>query len=216
MSAAYCSVRVTAGCGRPSAVQTKGTMVNAQVGSVYDQRLPALRLLELLLRWSVYTHPGPHCAAWMRGLAAMSAPRCAGPAMCRSFLYPIPEWPALSVRLLRTVLRESREEALKRSLSNLVMDFSSPFFLQDCVAMHPEDVVDTANATAFVRILAQLNTLLHSSSDICFGRELIRNEFTAPHSNPKRSASSRHCETEASSRTSSNLHSNWAASRSAS
>ena len=56
----------------------------------------------------------------------------------------MPDWAECS--LLRTVLRESREEPLKGHLSNLVVDFSSPFLLQDCVAVHPEGVVDTAHA----------------------------------------------------------------------
>ena len=61
MSAAYCSVRVTAKCVRPSAVQTKGSIVNALVAQVkefmpvvrqfFDQTLPALRHLEQLLYW---------------------------------------------------------------------------------------------------------------------------------------------------------------------
>ena len=60
----------------------------------------------------------------MRGLTAMSAPWCAGPAMSRGLLLPVLDWPA---RLLRTVLREPRKQHLKRLLSNLIVDFSSPF-----------------------------------------------------------------------------------------
>ena len=35
--------------------------------------------------------------AWVRGLAVMRAPRCAGAPMSRGLLYPIPDWPASSV-----------------------------------------------------------------------------------------------------------------------
>ena len=35
--------------------------------------------------------------AWMRGLAAMRAPRCAGAATSRALLYSIPDWTALCV-----------------------------------------------------------------------------------------------------------------------
>ena len=54
-------------------------------------------------------------------------------------------------RLLRPVFRESREEPFKGAFSNLIVDFSSPFCLQDCVVMHREDVVDTADAKAFAK-----------------------------------------------------------------
>ena len=105
--------------------------------------------------------------AWMPGLAAMSAPRCAGGRNVT------PGLACAERRLLRALLRESREEPLKISLPNLVVDFSSSFFLQDCVAMHPEGVVDAADAKAFakerkfcLRILAQLNTFVHCSNNI--------------------------------------------------
>ena len=69
----------------------------------------------------------------MRGLAAMSAPRCAG-AECG---------------LHQAVLREAREEPLERSLSNLVVDFGKSFPVQDHVAVHSEDVVDAADTQTF-------------------------------------------------------------------
>ena len=46
------------------------------------------------------------------------------------------------------VLCKSREEPLKRPLPNLVVDFSGSLLLQDRVAMHPRDVVDTTDAKA--------------------------------------------------------------------
>ena len=104
-----------------------------------------------------------------------------------------------SVGLLRTFLREPREEPLKGPLPNLIVDVSSSFLLQDCVATHPENVVRAANAEAFakrcklcLRILAQLNTFVHCSTNICIGSELIC-DLTGPHSNSERGASSGHC-----------------------
>ena len=73
----------------------------------------------------------------MRGLAAMSVSN--------------PGLACAVCRLLRPVFRESREESFKGAFSNLIVDFSSPFCLQDCVVMHPEDVVDTADAKAFAK-----------------------------------------------------------------
>ena len=92
--------------------------------------------------------------------------------MSRALLYPILDWPALSVA--RTELSSVHpEEPIMRPLSNLIVDFSSPFFSQDCTAMHREDVLYAANATAFgkerkfcLRILAQVNTFVHCSDDV--------------------------------------------------
>ena len=44
-------------------------------------------------------------------------------------------------RLRHTVLRETWEEPFERPLSNLVVDFCSPLFLKDCVAVYCQDVV---------------------------------------------------------------------------
>ena len=127
--------------------------------------------------------------AKMRGLAAMSAPRCVGPAMSRALLYPIPDWLGLSVACSELSSVNPRKSLSRDRCPTLSKTSAARFFLRECVATHPEDVVDTANAKALAneckfcpRILAQLNTLVHSSSDICFGQELIRNELTGSHS----------------------------------
>ena len=39
--------------------------------------------------------------AWILGLTAIRAPRCAGAAMSRALLCPIPDWPALSVACVK-------------------------------------------------------------------------------------------------------------------
>ena len=48
--------------------------------------------------------------------------------------------------LHRAVLRESWEEPLKRPLSNLSVGSCTSLLLQDRVAVHPENVVDTTDA----------------------------------------------------------------------
>ena len=50
--------------------------------------------------------------AWMRGLAAMRAPRCTGPAMSRALLFPILDWPCAECGLYHAVFRETQEEPL--------------------------------------------------------------------------------------------------------
>ena len=107
----------------------------------------------------------------MRGVAAVGAPRCAGPAMSRALLYPVPDWLELSVAcvILCSV--------------NPIVDFSSSFSLQDRVAVHLKDVVDTADAEALteegkfcLRALTELHAFMHSSTDMCFGQELFRGQ----------------------------------------
>ena len=51
--------------------------------------------------------------------------------------------------LCQAVLREPREEPFEGPLPDLVVDRCSVVFLQDCVAVKPEDVVDTANSQTF-------------------------------------------------------------------
>ena len=45
----------------------------------------------------------------------MSAHKCAGAAMSRALLYPIPDWPALSCGLRQAVLRESWGRAFRET-----------------------------------------------------------------------------------------------------
>ena len=49
-------------------------------------------------------------------------------------------------RLRHTVLRETWEEQFERPVPNFVVDFCSPLFLKDCVAVYSQDVVDAANS----------------------------------------------------------------------
>ena len=114
----------------------------------------------------------------IRDLAAMSAPRCAGPAVSRALLYPIPDWPALSV-----ACSELSSVSAGKSLSR-----------------GPLPVVDTADAktlakesNVILRILAQLNTFVHCSNDVYFGQELVRDELTGSHGDSECAASSSDC-----------------------
>ena len=72
------------------------------------------------------------------------------------------------------VLRETREETFEGPLPNLIVNSRCTLFLQDCVAVNPQDVVDTADAQTFskegelcLRILAELDALVHCGDDIC-------------------------------------------------
>ena len=158
----------------------------------------------------------------MRGLAAMSAPKMYRAGNVPRSLVANARLARTECRLLRTVLRESWEESLKGPLPNLIVDFSSSSLLRDRVAVHPKNVVDTADAKTFTKeskfclwVLAQLNTLMHSSSDVCFGQELVRDELTGPTATLSVWLPAATVETEASKRTSSIYHSGRAASRSA-
>ena len=66
--------------------------------------------------------------------------------MSRALLYPILDWPALSVaRVILSSVRP-RKSRSRRPLPNLVVDSCSPLFVKDCVAMHSQDVVGAANS----------------------------------------------------------------------
>ena len=66
--------------------------------------------------------------------------------MSRALLNPIPDWLALRVALRHAVLCETGEEPFERPLPDLVVDLCSTLFLQDCVAVNPQDVVGTADS----------------------------------------------------------------------
>ena len=72
-------------------------------GSAQGEALPKLRL---------GSYPG--CAAWLR-----REPKCAGAAMSRALLNPVPDWPALRVACVGGVLRETWEEPFERPLPDL-------------------------------------------------------------------------------------------------
>ena len=65
-------------------------------GGCFDDCRKA-NLLEVLWWKACPAQTASWIIAWMRGLAAMRAPRCAGAAMSRALMYQIPDWPALSV-----------------------------------------------------------------------------------------------------------------------
>ena len=97
-------------------------------------------------------------------------------------------------RLRHVVLRETREEPPERPLPDLVVDRCNTVFLQDCVAVNPQDVVDTANSQTLpkegefcLRILAKLDALAHCTDDFCLAQELVRDEQKRPN-NSKRDA----------------------------
>ena len=103
-------------------------------------------------------------------------------------------------RLRHAVLCETREEPFERPLPDLVVDRCSPLFLQDCVAVNPQDVVDTADAQTFskegelcLRVLAELDAFVYCSDDIPLAQELVRDELSRSDSGSESDASGGNC-----------------------
>ena len=74
--------------------------------------------------------------------------------------------------LCHAVLCETREEPLERPLPDPIVDRCRPLCHQDCVGVHPQDVVVTADSQTFskegelcLRILAQLDALVHCAGE---------------------------------------------------
>ena len=135
----------------------------------------------------------------MRGVGAMSAPRCAGPAMSRALLYPILDWPALCVASSELSSVNPGKSLSRDLLTNLSEDVGKLTLWKNCVIVHSGDVVDSTDAKTLAekgkfcqRVLARLNTFVHCSNDSCFGHELIRNELPGSHNDSERAASSGH------------------------
>ena len=92
--------------------------------------------------------------------------------------------------LRHAVLRETGEEPFEGPLSNFIVDRRCTLFLQDCVAVNPQDVVDTADAETLPEegkfrlwVLAKLDAFVHGSDDVCLAQELVRDELPRPDSN---------------------------------
>ena len=65
------------------------------------------------------------------------------------------------------------------------------------MAVNPQDAVDTADAQTFskegdlcLRILAELDALVHCANDICLAQKLVRDELPRPDSNSECDATS--------------------------
>ena len=145
----------------------------------------------------------------MRGLAAMGAPRCARAATSRA------------EGLCHAVHCETQEEPFERPLSDLVVDLCSPLFLEDCVAVNPQDVVDTADSQTLpkegelcLRIVAELNVLVHCTDDVCLVRSCSGTNCRETTATPSAMLPSGTAEVLAKPRTSPIFHPSGAASRS--
>ena len=102
--------------------------------------------------------------------------------------------------MCHAVLRETREEPFERPLPDLMIDRCSTVFLQDCVAVNPQDVVDTANSQTLPKegelcllILAKLDALVHCTDDVCPAQELVRDELPRPNSDSERDVAISDC-----------------------
>ena len=99
--------------------------------------------------------------------------------------------------LLRTALRESREEPLKRTSVQPRRRFLQLDSPAGSFGRASERWVDTGDAKTFawesnlcLLVLTQLNTFVHSSDDVGLGQELVRNELSGSHSSSERGTSS--------------------------
>ena len=92
-----------------------------------------------------------------------------------------------------------REEPFERPFPDLVVDRYSTLLLQDCAAVNPQDVVDTANSQTFskegelcLRVLAELDAFVHCSDDIR-PQELVHDELPRTNSNSECDATVGNC-----------------------
>ena len=111
-----------------------------------------------------------HCLdAWLG--CYESSQVCRSSDVPRSFV-PDSGLASTECRLRHTVLRKTLEGPFKRPLPSLVVDFCSPLFLKDCVAVNSQEVVDAADSQARsegkfrLRVLTQLNSFVHCSNDV--------------------------------------------------
>ena len=94
-------------------------------------------------------------------------------------------------RLCHAVLCETQEAPFERPLPDLVVDLCRPLFFQDCVAVNPQDVVDTAHSQALsegelrLRVLAELDAFVQRSDGVCLAHELIREVLWCPTATPR-------------------------------
>ena len=91
--------------------------------------------------------------------------------MSRALLNPIPDWPALRVACVTLSSVRSGKRRWRDRCPNLVVDRCRSLFLQDCVAVKPQDVADaqtlSEDGELRLRVLAELNALVHCADDIC-------------------------------------------------
>ena len=105
--------------------------------------------------------------------------------MSGALLHPIPDWPAFECGLYHALFRENRGRA---SQEIVVINFSGSLLLQDCVAVHSENVVDATDTKTLAEesnlclwVLTQLDTFVHGWNDVWLGQELVRNEMVGFH-----------------------------------
>ena len=125
--------------------------------------------------------------------------------VCRSSDVPRPLEPKSGLActegcLCCAVLCETREEPFERPLPDFVMDRCRTLFLQDRVAVNPQDMGDTADSQTLseegelcLRILAKLDAFVHGSDDIRLAQELVRDELPRPNGNSEYDATVSDC-----------------------
>ena len=125
-------------------------------------------------------------ASWIHCLDArsgcVSAPWCAGAAVSGALLYPILDWPALSVAC---VILSSVRPGKSRSRETAVQPRRG--FLQPAV---PEGLCGRVLPGCG---LAELDAFVHCSNDVCFAQELVRDALSKSDGDSECEASSGNC-----------------------
>ena len=98
--------------------------------------------------------------------------------------------------LYHALFRENR----RRAAQIVVTNFSSSLLLQECGAVHSENVVDTTDTKTLAEesnlclwVLTQLDTFVYGWNDVWLGQELVRNEMVLVHCNFECGASGGYC-----------------------
>ena len=110
--------------------------------------------------------------------------------MCRSSdvsrsLEPVSRLARIESCLRRAVLRETREEPF----DNFIVNLRCTLFLQDVVTVNSQDVVDTTDTQTLLRekgklrlrVLSEVNALIHGANDICLAEKLVVDELLPQH-----------------------------------
>ena len=113
-----------------------------------------------------------------------------GSQVCRSCNVPRPFEPGC---LRHAVLHETREEPIEGPLPNFIVNRPLRFVPPGLCGREP--VVDSADPQTFceerelcLRVLAELNALVHCADDICLAQKLVRDELPRPNSDSERDA----------------------------
>ena len=105
--------------------------------------------------------------------------------MSRALLKPIPDWLALRVACVMLSSLRPGEEPFEGPLPNFIANRRLHFVPQGFfVTINSQDVVDTTDPQTLsekgkfrLRVLAELNALMHGANDVCVAGKLVGDEL---------------------------------------